>query len=97
MSRDTFDMFAPKDRGRFGENECGNESIRGNDSVRSDLIDLILHLQDERPLSIAVTDPAKPGAKWEWLPKSKIEFERKSQSLVEVTMPRWLAKEKGLV
>lgn len=43
------------------------------------------------------TDPAKPGTKWEWLPKSKIEFVRKSQSLVEVTMPKWLAKEKGLI
>jgi hypothetical protein len=93
MTRDAFDMFTPPDRGRFGE----NESIRGNDSVHSDLVDLILHLQAERPLSIAVTDPAKPGSKWEWLPKSKIEFERKSQGLVEVTLPNWLAKEKGLI
>jgi hypothetical protein len=95
MTRDTFDNFTPPDRGRFGENE--SESVRGNDSVRSNLCDLTLELKEERPLSIAVVDPAKPGMKWAWLPKSQIEFEKKGPSVVEVAMPQWLAKDKGLV
>src|SRR5688572_27781918 len=45
MTRDTFDMFAKPDRGRFGENECGNDAVTGNDSVRSNLcdIDVVIH------------------------------------------------------
>lgn len=93
MSRDTFDLFKEPDRGRFGD----NESIRGNDSVRSDLVDLTLTFRMERPLAIAVTDPAKPGTEWIWLPKSKIEFEKKSATIVVVTMPEWLAKKNGLI
>ena len=93
--RDTFEFMQERDapRGRFGE-----EPIRGNDSVRSDLVDLTLELRRENPLSIAVTDPAKPRAMpWVWLPKSAIEFEKKSASVVVVTLPRRLAKDKGLV
>lgn len=97
MIRDAFDQFAPRDRGRFGENECGNDRITGNDSVRSDLVDLTLTLRHEKPLAIAVTDPAQAQAKWIWLPKSKIEFERKGGMTIVVTLPGWLAKEKGLV
>ena len=92
-SRDTFDMFTPPDRGRFGD----NESVRGNDSVRSDLVDVTLILRDERPLAIAVSQMQGAGAKWIWLPKSKIEFERKANNVVVVTLPGWMAKEKGLV
>ena len=96
MTRDTFDLFQEKERGRFGDNE--SESMRGNDSARSDLVDLRLMLREERPLSIAVVDPAKPGAqKWIWLPRSKIEIEFVAAGYVDVTLPAWLAKEKGLV
>lgn len=31
-----------------------------------------------------------------WLPKSQIEYEIKPSGTVEVTMPIWLAKEKGV-
>jgi hypothetical protein len=93
MTRDTFDMFQRPDRGRFGD----NESIRGNDSVRSDLVDLTLNFRSETPLAIAVTDPATAKSKWVWLPKSGIEFEAKGKGFVEVTMPASLAKEKGLI
>ena len=92
---DAFEFMRDRDsaRGRF----C-DEPIRGNDSMRSDLVDLTLELRAEKPLSIAVSDPAKPSATpWVWLPKSQIEFVRKSASVVEVTMPEWIAKQKGLV
>jgi hypothetical protein len=80
-------------RGRFGE-----EPIRGNDSVRSDLVDLTLQLRFERPSSIAVSDPVKPRATpWTWLPRSQIEIEKKSASVVVVTLPKRLAREKGLI
>jgi len=58
-----------------------------------------LTLRQEKPLAIAVTDPnAKHlvGTKWIWLPKSKIEIQRKSATEITVTLPEWLAKEKGL-
>lgn len=95
MSRDTVDRFRPRERGLFGDNE-----YRSSDAQRltgaSRLHDLTLQLMEERPLSIAVTDPARPGSKWIFLPKSKIEFEVKG-ALVSVTIPEWLAKEKGLI
>lgn len=95
MIRDTADMFEALDRGCFGDNE--SQSIRGNDSVRSNLVDVLVMLRDERPLAIAVTQMQGAGAKWIWLPKSKIEFEKRSGGVVEVTLPEWLAKDKGLV
>lgn len=91
--KDTLDMFSTPERGRFGD----NESVRGNDSVRSDLVDLTLILRQDKPLAIAVSDPAKPQSKWIWLPKSKIEYESIGQGNVSVTLPGWMAKEKGLV
>jgi hypothetical protein len=100
MSRDTFDLFSPPDRGRFGE----NESIRGNDSVRSDLVDLDLVLHNDNPnkKAIAVSlSPATPFERWAWLARSLIEYERtgivKGSALVRVTMPERLAKEKELI
>lgn len=91
-ARDTFDMFSPRERGRFGDDE-----LRGNDSVRSDLTDLVLTLQQDRPLALMVTDPAKPGSKWISLPKSLIEYEVLRQGVVKVTIPERFAKEKGLI
>lgn len=32
-----------------------------------------------------------------WLPKSQIEFTLKPKGIVEVTLPEWLALEKGLI
>ena len=48
--------------------------------------------------AIAVCDPAKPGkAPWVWLPRSQIEYVQVEPGLVEVTLPEWLAKDKGLL
>ena len=85
--RDTYDMFSDRPRGRFGDNE----------SARSDLIDLTLTLQQDRPLALMVTDPAKPSMRWISLPKSLIEYERVGQSVVKVTIPERFAKAKGLI
>ncbi len=93
MTRDTFDMFERPARGRFGDNE--SESVRGNDSVRSDLVDLELVYRDQKPLALAVSLHGKK--KWVWLPKSKIEFEKTGAFEVKVTMPTWLAKDKELI
>lgn len=99
MTRDTFDRFQTPDRGRFGDNEYASdqpEKLTG--SAR--LHDFTLTLRQEKPLAIAVTDPNArqlTGTKWIWLPKSKIEFEKVSATSVKVTLPEWLAKEKGLV
>lgn len=49
----------------------------------------------ETERAICVTEDDKVEI---WLPKSQIEYERDfAKGLVEVTMPVWLAKEKGIV
>jgi hypothetical protein len=97
MTRDAYDMFQNPERGRFGENELQHRPGAGPKVTgASNLIDLTLQLQQDRPLSIMVTDPAKPKSKWIPLPKSLIEYVDKG-SVVEVTMPRSLAHEKGLI
>ncbi len=97
MTRDAFDVINPRTRERFGD----NERIRGNDSVRSDLVDLTLELKMNDPghRAIAVVDPAKPPGKWIWLPNSQIAFvfKDKAKWIVEVTLPTWLARDKGLL
>lgn len=92
--RDTFEFMAARDASR---RRAGDDELRGNDSARSDLVDLALELRAEKPLAIAVVDPAKPGGAWVWLPKSQIEIERKGRGAVVVTLPAWLARDKGLV
>jgi hypothetical protein len=100
MTRDTLDMFddGERPRGRFVEDEEQHRPGRGpRVTGASDLIDLTLELKQDRPLSIGVVDPAKPGAKLVFLPKSQIEFVAKGGGVVEVAMPSWLAKDKGLI
>lgn len=108
MPRDTFDMFDAPDRGRFGDNE--SESVRGNDSVRSDLIDLslALHHQTEKAVLVSIDGDER---KAQWIPKSRCEVEQHSSFIrgrckdgspigcrsVTVTLSERLAKEKGLV
>jgi len=61
---------------------------------RSDLIDLTLNIHAETEKAIAVSDD---GSTYIWLPKSQIEYAERGDSIVEVSMPNWLAVEKGLV
>jgi hypothetical protein len=96
--KDAADMFAPRARGRCGDNEAQHRPGRGPKVTgAAGLVDLTLRLVRERPLSIAVTDPAQPGGKWIFLPKSQIEYADKGAGVVEVTLPGWLARDKGLI
>ncbi len=64
---------------------------------KSDLIDVSMQLHHETPKAILVSDDGDKS-KAVWLPLSQIEFEHKGSSgIVVVTMPEWLATEKGLV
>lgn len=94
MIRDIYDAFhRNEDRGRFGDNE--SERVRGNDSVRSDLVEIVVLLRMEKPLAIAVSET--DGVKWRWLPKSQIEYEPIGKGFVKVTLPQWLAQQKELI
>ncbi len=102
MSTDTFDMFAPPERGRFGDNELAPDSPTR--AARANLcdLDLILHNDNPAKKAIAVSlDRGTPFARWVWLPRSLIEYERlgiiDAARRVRVTLPESFAKEKGLV
>ncbi len=98
--RDSYDMFEQPERGRFGENEQHRPGRGPKVTGASDLQDFTLILKYEKPTAIAVVDPAKPSlnnGKWIWLPKSQVEFERGRGASVVVTMPEWLAVDKGFV
>lgn len=58
------------------------------------LYDATFEFLEERPLAICVTEDG--GKTKVWLPKSQIEYVQRG-AVVEVTMPIWLAKEKGIV
>jgi hypothetical protein len=104
--RDTRSLFDPPSRGRFGD----NEEIRGNDSVRSDLLDLevVLHHGTEKAVLVSL-DGKESSAKW--LPRSLIEIEVHARyvkgelrngrlvdcAIATVTLRERLAKEKGLI
>jgi hypothetical protein len=99
--RDTFDMFAPPERGRFGDNETQVRPGRGpRVTGASDLLDLTLMLKAQTGKAIGVLDPAKPAlnnGQPIWLPKSQIEFEPGRGGVVVVTIPEWMARQKGLI
>jgi hypothetical protein len=66
----------------------------GHASGRSDLVDIAGELRADRERSIQFFD----GSKTVWLPKSQIEVEKTGpNNFVTVTMPEWLALEKGLI
>lgn len=90
--RDSRDMFDDLPRGRFGENELGRDEVE-----RVHMTDLTLVLRQERATSIAVTQTARPGEKWIFLPLAMIEYRKLNATTVEVTMPEKLARDKGLI
>lgn len=63
----------------------------------SELIDITVQKLHETGKAVLVTDSAAENAVW--LPKSQIEIEENSFSkgLYIVTLPEWLAKNKGLI
>ena len=63
-------------------------------SGKSDLIDITGELAGaETEKALLFND----GARSVWLPRSQIEISEADNGLVEVTMPEWLALEKGLI
>ena len=61
---------------------------------RSDIIDISVHLKHETEAAILVSD----GTKEAWLSKRLIEYEKdKGKTTYTVSLPEWLAVEKGLV
>ena len=64
--------------------------------MRSNLTDIDMHLHVDRPKAILASDDGDREHAV-WLPKSEIEIEHKGDRRIVVTMPQWLAEEKGLV
>lgn len=64
--------------------------------MKSDIIDITvrLHHVTERAVLVSASDDREKAV---WLPLSQIEVERKDNSTAVVTLPEWLAKERGLV
>lgn len=63
---------------------------------KSDLVDLNLQLHHETERAILVSDDGdeKSAA---WIPLSQCEVLKKPRGIVVVTMPEWLALDKGLI
>lgn len=64
--------------------------------MRSNIIDITLQLLRETEKAVQVTD-SNPGEAV-WLPRSQIEIApAETATLYVVTLPDWLAQEKGLI
>lgn len=63
---------------------------------KSDLIDVTMQLHHETEKAVLVSDDGDKD-RAVWLPLSQCEIERKAKGIVVVTLPEWLATEKGLV
>ena len=63
---------------------------------KSDLVEVSCNIHARTDKAILVSDDGDPS-NGVWLPKSQIEFVELGQSIVEVTMPEWLALDKGLI
>lgn len=63
---------------------------------KSDLVDIAVQLHHQTERAILVSDDGD-REKAVWIPLSQCEVERKRDGTVIVTMPEWLAIEKGLV
>jgi hypothetical protein len=65
-------------------------------SGKSDLVDLTMQLHQETARAVLVSDDGdRDNAVW--VPLSHCEIERKASGIVIVTMPEWLALDKGLI
>lgn len=63
--------------------------------MKSDLVDVTVQAHVESEKAILVSDDGERDNAV-WLPKSQIEIERKTSNIMVITMPEWLAVEKGL-
>lgn len=62
--------------------------------MKSDLTDISLMWHGETDKAIKVSED---GETFIWLPKSQIEYEKKVDGSVTVTLPRWLYEDKGFI
>lgn len=60
---------------------------------KSDLVDVECQVKRESDKAFLIHD----GRREAWLPKSQVEIEYRVGHLTIVTMPEWLALEKGLI
>lgn len=103
MTRDTFDQFQQPERGRFGDNE--RAPARPRVTGASDLVDLDLILHNDNPSKKAIAVSFRgdtPFAEWKWLARQHVEYLKtgtgvNGSRLLRVTLPEWLAREKGLI
>lgn len=63
---------------------------------KSDLVDLTLHLHVMTERAVRVSETGE-DAKAVWLPLSQVEVVPRPRSICVVTLPEWLALEKGLI
>lgn len=112
MSGDTFDRFADPERGRFGDRESADPRTRGGARVTgaSDLHDLAVALHHQTDRAVLVSSDGDES-KSVWLPKSRIEIDRRNSFIagrrrngaparwpcIVITVPERLAAEKGLL
>ena len=92
--KDTFEKFESPDRGRFGDNEShgGRKQITG----KSDLVDVAL-IRFAETAKAVLAGETLDKSKAAWLPKSQVEIASGDGNSITVTMPQWLAKDKGFV
>lgn len=64
--------------------------------MKSDLIDLTLQLHHRTERAILVSDDGDRD-KAAWLPLAQVEVQSQPRGIVVVTMPEWLAIDRGLV
>jgi hypothetical protein len=65
-------------------------------SARSDVIDIEVHVHVTTERSVLVSETGDRDAA-EWLPLSQIEVEMTGPSTATISLPEWLAQERGLV
>jgi hypothetical protein len=70
--------------------------------VKSDLIDVTVQMHADTEKAVLVSDDGDKG-KAIWLPKSQIEIafhpsmKERGKGVATITLPEWLAKDKGLI
>jgi uncharacterized protein YabE (DUF348 family) len=64
--------------------------------MKSDLIDVAMQIHHRTERAILASDDGDEK-RAVWIPLSQVEVLMKSAGVAEVTMPEWLAIEKGLV
>ena len=64
--------------------------------MKSDLVDVTMRLHHSTERAVLVSDDGDEK-KAAWLPLSQIEVAQRHGGTVEITMPEWLAKDKGLI